>query len=174
MVTRWLLAGVLLIVPPVGFAETPAKYLGVSIGGHELGVEDHEQVPDHTADLTNFELRFGYFFGDFLGVELRGGRGDDGDTSPLESPTLTHADAYVRLNLPFEDINIFFLGGASAISYDHAAGDVSESGPSAGLGIELYGTDRTALTLSYMTRADDAYEGFNIGLMHHFEFPSFR
>ena len=44
----------------------------------------------------------------------------------------------------------------------------------AGVGIELYGTERTAVTLEYMSYSEDAYSGVSIGLKHHFELPSFR
>jgi len=173
MSKRFVLAAMLLATPAIATAQppapVPAQYWGVNIGDFDFTNNGA------SGNSTAIGLRGGYHFSDFLGVELRGGFDTGGDKGGLqESPDVIHGGAYVRLDLPFERVNVFFLGGTSVVRYDSVNGTKDTSDVSGGIGIELYGSDRTALTLDYMNYSDGAYEGVSLGLVHHFDWPRFR
>ncbi len=70
---------------------------------------------------------------------------------------------------------MYLLVGASEVELDGDSIDDDVYDPIAGgIGIELYGSERTAITLEYMSYSDDAYAGVNLGIKHHFDLPPLR
>lgn len=170
MIKRILFAGALLAAPLGAVAQDePPQYIGISAGGFEL-----TDVDDNVTEITNVGLRGGYKFGRFFGVEVRGGW-ESGDVSgALDSPDLTYAGVFARADLPFERANVFLLAGGASVRYQGPQDTEVESDVAAGLGIELYGNERTAVTLDYMNYVDGTYEGVSLGLVHHFDWPRLR
>ncbi|MDX1610310.1 MAG: hypothetical protein R3225_09340 [Halofilum sp. (in: g-proteobacteria)] len=168
MTKRIALAAVLLAAPALGWAqEHPGLYWGVNFGGYEL---DQEDVGLTVENSTDFGLRLGFQLGGLIGVEFRGGL-DAGDPDV----DIQYAGAFWRLNLPFEKTNVYLLGGVSEVrSGGNAVDDDVYDPVAAGVGIELYGSPRSAISLEYMNYSDSAYSGISLGYKYHFELPSFR
>lgn len=168
---RTAVAAALLAAPALAQAEPPNLYWGLSLGDYQV---DRREAGMGTADSTDLGLRLGYHFTDFIGVEARAGFDAEGVGSEAGADT-TYAAVFGRFDLPFEKTNIYLLLGASEVQFDGDTADDDEYDPVAGgLGIELYGSERTAVTLEYMVYSDDVYSGFGIGFKHHFDLPSFR
>jgi len=172
MIKRVLLAGLLVIAPPYALAERPPQYWGVSLGQFEL-----DDAQGNVTDTVNIGLQAGYKFTSYVGLELRGGF-ESGDTSgALDQPDLRYGGGFVRFDLPYERVNVYLLLGGGQVSFDRASGDVSESGPAGGIGIELFGSERSAVSLEYINYSSDdiTYDGISIGFVHHFGWaaPSF-
>ena len=163
MLMRSFLAFVLLAVPLTALAERPGQYWGVTLDSAEI-----TDTNGNDDDATNLNLVLGYKFGDFLGVELQGGGGSEDD--------VLYGGAFARFDLPFERVNVFLLAGGATVGFDDAStGDYeTESDVAAGFGVELFGNERTAVRFQYMNYADDTYETFGLGLVHHFDWPRFR
>lgn len=169
MSKRFFLAAVLLTASVAASAEPPNLYWGASFGDYEVNQRD---VGGDTSSATDFGLRLGYEFGKFLGVEARAGldSGGVGGNSDVD-----YAGVFGRFNLPYEKTNIYLLLGASEVRVDGESVDDDEYDPVAGgIGIELYGSERTAITLEYMSYSDESYSGISLGIKHHFNMPSFR
>ncbi|MDZ7747885.1 MAG: outer membrane beta-barrel protein [Halofilum sp. (in: g-proteobacteria)] len=168
---RLLLALALAAAPLTALAEQPGKYWGLSIADAE--VTDQDGI---SANASNVGLHLGYHLTDFLGVELQTGTAASGVSGDRDTGETRYAGAFARFDLPFKQTNVFFLAGAAAVEYDEGPPEdlESESDVAAGFGVELYGSERTAVRLEYMNYADDTYETFGIGFVHHFDFPRFR
>lgn len=154
-------------------AAGPNQYVGLSLGGFDA------EPPGASGDSseTDVSLRLGYHFSDFVGVEGRLGtnaaniEGDDDAGRPITE----YAGLFLRLDLPFEKTNVYVLLGGSSVRFDDESVDSDDKDPVAGgIGIELYGSEDTALVLEYMTYAEDSYQGVGLGFKHHFNMPSFR
>ncbi len=165
MIKRVLLAGLLVVVPQWALAERPPQYWGVSLGQFEL-----DDAGGNVTDTVNLGLQAGYKFTRFLGIEARGGF-ESGDTSgALDEPDLQYGGGFVRLDLPYERVNVYLLLGGGQVNYDTVNGNVSESGPAGAIGIELFGSERSAVSLEYVRYAGDdtTYDGLSLGFVHHF------
>lgn len=173
MALRLLFLLPLLSLSTVAVAqERPPQYFGLSIGEYEL--EDEVNGQNFDAEFTNIGLEGGYRFSRFLGVEGRFSYGRDDSSNTLDDPELIMGGAFVRFDLPFERINVYALAGGSVVDYDVGIADDDVSGGSGGIGIELFGSDTTALKVEYVSHAGGDYEGVGIGFTHHFNWPSFR
>ncbi len=165
MIKRVLLAAMLVAAPQGALAERPPQYWGVSLGTFEL-----EDPNGNITETTNVGLQAGYKFTSFVGLEARGGF-ESGETSgALDEPELTYGGGFVRVDIPYERVNLYVLLGGGQVTYDTASGDVSESGPAGGVGIELFGSERSAVSLEYINYSSDdtTYDGLSIGFVHHF------
>lgn len=168
------LAAALLAIPAFAWAEQPNLYWGASLG--EYRSDKKATDSGTTENTTDLGLRLGYHFSDFLGVEARAGF----DVSDVSSGSSVNSNAeYVavfgRFDLPYEKTNIYLLLGASEVRIDKDDLDSDDFDPIAGgIGIELYGSERTAVTLEYMSYSEDAHSGWSLGIKRHFNMPSFR
>ena len=171
MTIRLLLALALAAAPLTALAEQPGKYWGLSIADAEVTDKD-----DIGLNATNVGLHAGYHLTDFIGVELQAGKAMSGVGGTRASKHTRYGGVFARFDLPFKQVNVFLLGGAATVEYDEGPPEniEIESDAAAGIGIELYGSERTAVRLEYMNYADGIYETVGIGFVHHFEFPSFR
>ena len=172
MSTRLLVALAIALAPLSAAAERPGQYWGLSIGDAYVTDDGGDEI-----GATNAGLHVGYKFFDFVGAELQvGGAGSGKKVGGRDSRDTYYAGAFARLDLPLERINLFVLAGAASVRYDEGPPDdvVDESGAAGGLGIELFGNDRTALRLEYMNYVDTPYEHISLGFVHHFDWPSLR
>lgn len=166
---RTALAAALLVAPSLVQAEPPNLYWGVGLGDYTI---DQRDVGGETSQATDFGLRLGYVVGDVLGLEARAGLDTGGVAGHSDADYL---GVFGRFNLPFEKTNVYLLAGVSEVRIDGESVDEDEYDPVAGgVGIELYGSERTAVTLEYMSYSDNAYSGLSLGIKHHFNMPSFR
>jgi len=165
MIKRIALAVALALAPAAALAQQPPNlYWGITAGGYKT--ESIAGTRHHESDLG---FRLGYHFNDFLGLEGRAGTSVDASGGP----DVTYGAVFGRFDLPFQKINVYLLAGASELRFDGETVNSNKEG-AGGIGIELYGSERTAVTLEYMSYSNDGYNGFSLGLKHHFELPSFR
>lgn len=171
MTLRLLLLLPALVLLPAGAlaAERPAQYWGITVGDYTFEHDDGD-----VTDITNAGLKGGYRLSRFFALEAHAGRSNSGSSNIVERPDLVYGAAFGRLDLPFERVNIYLLAGGATVSFDIGDGNDRESDVAAGLGIELFGSERTALTLDYMNYADGLYDGISVGFVHHFNWPPFR
>ncbi len=173
MAFRLLQLLVLLLLPlTVGASDRPPQYFGLSLGDYDLTADvDGDEV---TAGVTNVGLHGGYRFSRFFALEGRLGYSRTSSSELGERPDLVLGGGFARVDLPFDRVSLYGLLGASTIGYDVGDGNKRESGVSGGVGVEIYGTPRTALNLEYVSHAAGDYEGIGIGVIHHFNWPSLR
>lgn len=171
MTKRIVIAAALLAAPMLAHAEPPGLYWGVSFGGYEADLRESGGTAD---SATNLGGRLGFHLSDFIGIEARGGFDTGGFAGENDTGT-TYAAVMARFDLPFEKVNVYFLAGASEVRIDDESVDSDDYDPvAAGIGIELYGSERSAISLEYMNYSDGAYTGVSIGFKRHFNLPSFR
>lgn len=173
---RPLSAGALILslMATTAAAEQPRQYFAVH-GFEEVASEyEFDLDDDQGADGDLWRLKLGYQFGRFLAAELHYGfDGTGGD-----EPNLREGAVFGRLQLPYERVNVYALAGAGRVGGDFGEGRETETGPAMGLGIDLFGTERTAVALEYVHYQvgddDRDYKAVTLGLKHHFDWPSFR
>jgi hypothetical protein len=123
------------------------------------------------ADGTDLGVHVGYHFGDFAGAELR-----VGGSSTDNAEEVYYTAAFGRFNLPFEQVNVYLLAGAAAVSFNQGPPKEreNETDLAGGIGVELFGNERTAVRFEYTNLADDTYEKVGLGFVHYFDWPAFR
>ncbi len=160
-----------LLLTSTSWAEAPRQYFGIS-GSDALFVPENGQKED----LGNINAKLGYQVNNFVGVELHLGQSISTDSSNVDSPSLGYVSPMLRLTLPYDRVNLYSLFGLASVRGDFPGNyDDSYSDFSMGLGLELYGSKRTALSLEYMRYGvDDSYKTFGLGVVHYFEWPRVR
>ena len=125
-------------------------------------------------DATSIGFKFGREFGKYISVEAHLGFGSQ-DSSDISDPDIAYGGAFARFNLPFEKVTLYAMAGATKIDIDTntVMGDDNEAG--GGVGIEIYGSENTALTIELMRYGDDnTIDNFSLGFIHRFDFPKLR
>lgn len=186
----------LLALTPSAYA---GPYWGFELGESKLNVDmDVASIESTDVSMTGLTARLGYALGDYLGVEARVGftrdnnwvlRDDTGTRLLAGDIEAEHFESILIKTgfSPADRVKLYLLGGYSKARIDL---DVSEpyswspkktlSGASYGVGIEFYGTERTALNLEWIRLLDDKvkidedvkidaiFNSVNIGIISHF------
>lgn len=151
-------------------AQDSKFYYGLSIASVEFDLVG--------LDNNGLGLKLGREFGKFLAIEVHAGTGAEGTENVLGDPELTYSAAFGRLNLPFERVNLYALGGAASINFDFTGFDDTEVDRAVGVGLDLLANPNTAFTIeimNYGTEDDlDLIEIVNFGFTHRFDFPGLR
>lgn len=175
MITR--AAAVLLIlfgcIGPVQ-AYDSKFYYGLSLTANEFEAAG--------VDMNGLGLKLGREFTQFFSVEIHSGIAADSTNNILGDPELTYSAAFARLNLPFERVSLYVLGGAATMDFDIPGfDDIVDAGEidrAAGFGMDLLANENTALTIEvvYYGNEDnlDEIEFLHFGYTHRFEFPGLR
>ncbi|MDQ7017288.1 MAG: porin family protein [Gammaproteobacteria bacterium] len=160
-------------------AETPRpdSYIGFNVGSSEL-----VGTTLGTVAMSNLNLRLGYHFADYFAVEGHVGWGSDNTGVLLKSPNSRYAALFLRLDLPYDRVNLYLLAGGSYFESDvvttTAVKKGNETSPAYGVGIELFGNRDTALTLEiarYLENSvHDRYDSVGVGFVTHFDWPPLR
>lgn len=167
---------VLALASPAALAaERPNQYFAIHGGSYEY---EPGASGESDGDGTIARLKYGYEFSKFLGAEAHVGI----DTEGGSSPQVREGALFGRINLPFEGVNVYGLIGGGRFGGDFGDGRNTGSGPAAGFGIDLYGSDYTAISLEYVQyqvddedSSDDAdYRAVTLGWKRHFDWPAFR
>ena len=163
---RLALAAALILAPSAALAEKTGQYWGLSIDDSELTAPNGLR-----GEGTNFGLHGGYHFNDFLGVELQ-----IGGSSTDNAEEVYYTAAFGRFNLPFEKVNVYLLAGAAGVSFDQGPPKDrdNEFDLAGGIGVELFGNERTSVRFEYTYLAVDTYEKVGLGFVHYFDWPAFR
>lgn len=160
-----------LLLTGTSWAEAPRQYFGLS-GSDALFVPENGQKED----LGNINAKLGYQVNSFVGVELHMGQSVSTSSTNIDNPSLGYVSPMLRLTLPYDRVNIYSLFGLASVRADLPSNaNDNYSDFSMGLGLELYSSKRTALSLEYMRYGvDDTYKTFGLGVVHYFEWPSVR
>ncbi len=156
-------------------AERPNQYFAIHGGSYEY---EPGASGESDGDGTIARFKYGYEFNKFLGVEAHFGV----DTEGGSDPGVREGALFGRFNLPFEGVNVYGLAGGGRFGGDFGSGRNTGSGPAVGLGIDLYGSDYTAISVEYLRyevddedAGDDAkYQAITLGWKRHFDWPPFR
>lgn len=127
-------------------------------------------------DAGNLNFKLGYDFNKFIAVEGHAGMNINDTGKDIGSPEVVYLAGFLRANIPLPQINIYGLLGIATVDVDFAGSAKGDyTGLAYGAGIELYGTERTALAAEYVQYGtDDKYQTIGLGLVHHFNWPSTR
>lgn len=195
MIFRSLILLAALLMPVTALAiDRPPQYYGFTLGTYNLE-DDIDDMDDDLSDnagiddigrleTTDVGFRAGYRFSRFIAIEGRVGlsAGRNANLRPLHD-NLYYGGVFGRFDLPFRRVNVFALAGIGTVQFDVESDEADdlgisdeydETGPAWGVGVELFGTDRTGVTLDYMSYADHSHHGVSVGFVHHFDWPPFR
>jgi opacity protein-like surface antigen len=162
-------------------AERPDQYFAIHGGSY-----DYEPGADGESggDSGILRFRYGYELNKFLGMEAHFGFDPSHliDSGADDDPHLREGALFGRINLPFEGVNVYGLAGAGRAGGDFGDGRNTGAGPAVGVGIDLYGSDYTAISVEYLQyrvddedSSDDAkYRVLTLGWKRHFDWPAFR
>lgn len=157
-------ASVLLMSANV-FADSPRPYFGISISDAQFAAENGAKN-----DYTDLKFKLGYEINHHFYNEFHIGTNVSTDSDEMSE--VTYIAGLIRGNLPLKNINIYWLLGLGGVFADTPTFDDSYADVAAGFGVELFGTDTTALSLEYMQYGiDDAYKTLGVGIVHHFNWP---
>jgi hypothetical protein len=156
-------------------AERPDQYFAIEGGAYDY---KPGASGENEGDGEVVRFKYGYEFNKFLGAQVHYGV----DTNGGDGPKVREGALFGRFNLPFEGVNVYGLAGVGRFGGDFGDGRNSGAGPAAGLGIDLYGSDYTAISVEYVQywvddddSGDDAeYRAVTLGWKRHFDWPSFR
>lgn len=170
MMKRVILASLIAATPQLALAERPPSYWAVSLGQYEFSDAD-----DNAIDVTNVGLEGGVQFIPWLGAELRVGAEASRSEDVFASTDVNYAGGFLRFDVPYERVNVYLLAGGGGLSYTDVDGDEdAQTGPAGGIGVELYGSERSAVKLEAMTYTgeDVSYQGINVGFVYHFNWAA--
>ncbi len=168
---KWLSLAMLLVISAPLTAQTPRNYFGVFFNDAQLEASSGEEI-----DGGNLGGKLGYTINRWLGAEAHAGADFFNDNDDFNHTEVGYVAAFMRLNLPYERINIFGLAGLASVKGDYGSQyDDHFTDGAFGLGVELFGTKRTALSIQFMQYGiDDRYKSFGLGIVHHFDWPAYR
>lgn len=161
----------LLIVSSPLYAETPHNYFGIAFSDAQLETQAGAEFDGGSLNTT-----LGYSLNRWLDVELRAGADFFSEQDDFNQLEVGYVASFMKLKLPYERINVYGLVGLGLVSADYgAAFNDTFSDGAFGFGVELYGSERTALNIEYsQIGTDDKYKMMGIGFTRRFNWPRFR
>ena len=142
-------------------------YWGIYLGEGDLGA--------YSAKPIALDFKYGREFGKYLAVELQTSIAADETQNVLENAEVKAAGGFLKLNLPFNRVNLYALGGKSYVEYDVLGLDSTEE--AGGFGIDLFANEDNMLTIEKMIYNYDSaleYHVVRIGFTHRFNFSGLR
>lgn len=108
----------------------------------------------------------------FLSVEARLGVGSNDDSSLVGDSEVVRGAGLLKLDYVGNNVIAYIAGGVGAVNSDRAGVKFDDDGVVVGVGVELFGNERTALSISYTNYERDKakldYTVANIGFRHYF------
>lgn len=152
------------------YADDSKFYYGLGLAGADFELASGNEISTH-----GLHFKLGREFGRFLSIETHLGLSADSTDNLLGDAELMYGGAFARLNLPFEKVNLYVLGGASTVKYSFSGLEDTESEAASGFGVDLFGNERTALTIEFLRYGtDNTLDIISVGYMYRFEFPGLR
>lgn len=155
--------------------DTSNFYYGLAIGGGEIDIDPSSTIAssvsdNNQSDIKDYSFVLGYELFSFLSLEAQLGLASNDNGSVFGDGVVNRAAGLARINYPADRINAYALLGVGVVNYDFAGVTTDEVGPAIGLGLDLFGTDTTALTLGAMFQPGDDidYSAINVGFRHYF------
>lgn len=173
----------LIFSPSLAMAENSPFYIGINAASFESTTTDTSQTETSTS-YDGAMLNFGYDINNYFSLELLTGASSSADESPTISSKIDYTGGvYARFNLRFNRVTLSLLGGYATTGISTTVGNTttsdSESGQSAGIGIDFYGTRDLALSLRTMILyakdnpggGDTVLSATTFGITYYFDKP---
>jgi len=104
---------------------------------------------------------------EYLGVELAIGSGSDQTGSIISEPLVQYQAALLRLGYQWDRVGVYVLGGQARLDIDTSLNN-SNSGNALGFGINLFGSETTALNFHVLNFDEGAFTTATIGFQYYF------
>lgn len=141
------------------------SYYGLDVGNGKLQSSDSDLL-----SLKNVQGTLGCQLTNNFGVEARLGLSAEENSNLFGDPDITQASVLARLGYKGEKVLVYGLAGGGYIDVDQINGD--EFSPVFGVGLELFGSARTAIHFGYTVQATESksidHGLFNLGYRHYF------
>lgn len=135
------------------------------------------------SEITGLTYKYGYDFSNTWGMEIQYGEATLGN-STLITDFKSYTSLLLRANQHYEKVTLFaVLGYAAAdMTLNFASSENSYTGASYGIGMDLWGTKQTAITVAWMRHVAvdstldvvaqqvNAIDSVTLGITHHFDF----
>ena len=154
---RYILFGVFVLScnPAQAEFEWTGLYSGLLFSSSRDEFTSDEGV-ENNESRGHIKVKLGKYLNDYISVEGQFGMTTNSD----EVQGISTLGAYVRANKSFGKYTIYGLLGFSGIyAYDDDFENVSESGGSYGVGLEVYGSKNLSLTFEYIALLDKSVSG---------------
>jgi hypothetical protein len=163
----------LLSLPVTALADAPQNYFGMGIDSTDFDTNPGE------LSMSGFNIRYGIWFPfDIFAVEIRIGAAAEGTNNLTGQPEARYAMGLGKVNIPFEKVSLYAMGGVSKVYYDLNGVETDESDIVGGAGIELLATEASGFTIEYLRYGidDDPIDAtlLTFGFNHRFGLPDFR
>ena len=170
-----MLRTIKVLIPLLCFAVGAAQaeneqsrlYYGLELGN---GKYDVSSTDDDT--LIDIGGALGYNLTRFLAVEARLGAGSSDKNSLVGDSEVTRGSVLLKLQYKKDRVIAYAAGGVGVVNSDIDGVSDDDDGLVFGVGVELFGNHKTALTISYTNYERDAagldYEVANVGFRHYF------
>jgi hypothetical protein len=163
----------LLSLPLTALADAPQNYFGMGIDSTDFDIVTGER------EMSGFNVRYGLWFPfDLIAVEVRIGAATETTNNLAGDPQVRYALGLGKVNLPFEKVNLYAMGGVSKVLYNFGGVETDEEDIAGGVGIELLATETSGLTIEYLRYGidDDPIDAtvLTFGFNHRFGLPGLR
>lgn len=146
-------------------ADIAKMYTGFGFADSKL-----ELTNDDKKSLGSVNATLGFQLMDFIGIELEVGASSDQTSSIISEPLIQYQAAMLRLGYRFDRAAFYALGGQARVEVDLGGmfGSDSEGVNVFGGGVNLFGSETTALNLHFLSFDDGAYTTASIGIQYYF------
>lgn len=164
------------------FAQAPGNYWGFGYTGLEYASEftpiGATSSVTEKISTNGGTFKLGREFGKFFAIEAHVGYAKESQANAFgDKFEFAHGAAYARLNLPYERFNFYVMGGQAQADIDVGSFDDDDTYNAGGVGMDFFGSERTAFTLEYLRYQDSddvEVDLITIGFKHHFNYAGFR
>ena len=143
-----------------------------------LGIADYE-FEGSPITMDGYYLNYGIDIGNYFAIEgiIANSSQYENAAASLTSEIDYYGALYGRFNLRYDHVTLYVMAGYATVSttttVSGTAFETEDSGVTYAVGIDLYGTQNTALTIRYYDYLDEDIHatGINIGLNFYFDVP---
>ncbi len=161
-----LLIGLMLTGTAV-FAGPAGNYWAVGLTSVTFDASTGDEL-----DANGFTIQYGRDFFRLFGIEAHIGSARDNSTNVFGNKAdYTYFAVLGRINLPLDRVNLYALGGVSQIDFDFGAIDGDDDEAALGIGIDLFASENSALSIQAMRYGDDnSLDTLIVAYKQHFSF----
>ncbi len=143
-------------------ADIAKMYFGAGFtdGSIDVGTND-----DKSLGTVNATIGFNLY--DFIGVELELGSASDQAGSIISEPLVQYQAALLRLGYRWDRAGFYVVGGQARLDIENNI-NASKGGVAMGLGVNLFGSETTALNLHVLSIDDGTFTTASVGFQYYF------
>ncbi len=122
-------------------------------------------------DMGTLNATFGYSFPKGIGLEVRAGIGSDQPDSMFQEPVTSYGAAMFRYHYTWpNNLMVYAAAGASVRTHSDAVeANNTQGGAAFAFGLNLFGSDRTAVNLEYLYMGGESeLKSVGIGIQRYF------